>query len=133
MNSFPLGCVPVSGQFQAGTFIINGYVTTTQQLPSTSATIPDQQLMHHGTHHNTPLPVTAQAIWDGQVILATNGSVKNAVTTYAWILSTTNDHIEQDITGGGLLPPSAPYAKHASKCPEAAALYATLQWIATLL
>ena len=29
MNSFPLGCVPVSGQFQAGTFIITGYVTTT--------------------------------------------------------------------------------------------------------
>ena len=29
MNSFHLGCVPVSGQFQAGTFIITGYVTTT--------------------------------------------------------------------------------------------------------
>ena len=44
------------------------------------------------------------------------------------------DNIEQDhIAGGGLLSPSAPYAHHASKQLEAAALYATLQWIATLL
>ena len=89
--------------------------------------------MRHGTHHNTPLPATAQAIWDGQAILATDRSVKNEAATYTWILSTTNDHIEQDITGGGLLPLSALYAQHTLKCPEAAALYATLQWIATLL
>ena len=68
-----------------------------------------------------------------QAILTTNGSVKNAVTTYAWILSTTNDYIQQDITGSGLLPTSAPYAQHASKCLEVATLYAALQWLAILL
>ena len=77
--------------------------------------MPDHQLMHHGTQHNTPLPITAQAIWDGQVILATNGSVKIEVTTYAWILSTTNEHIAPDITGGGLVPLSALYALQTSK------------------
>ena len=41
----------------------------------------------------------------------------------------TNDAIGPDIKGGGLLPPSTPYANHVSKCPEAAALYMALQWI----
>ena len=45
------------------------------------------------------------------------------MATYAWIISMTNDTIGQDISGGGLLPPSAPYAQHISKQPEAAALY----------
>ena len=39
----------------------------------------------------------------------------------------------QDTQGGGILPPSAQYTKHASKRPEAAALYAALQWLTTLL
>ena len=66
--------------------------------------------MHHGTHCHTPLPITTQAIWDGQAILATDGLVKQNIATYAWIISTTNNTIGQDVTGGGLLPPSAPYA-----------------------
>ena len=75
----------------------------------------------------------AQAIWDGQAIMATDGSVWNDVATYAWIISTTNDTISQDVTGSGLLPPSAPLTSHALKCPEAAALYAALTWIANIL
>ena len=85
------------------------------------------------TQHSTLINIAAQAIWDGQAILATDGSVKDNIATYAWVLSTTNDIISQDITGGGLLPPSALYANHASKCLEAAALHATLQWIDLIL
>ena len=114
MNSFPLGCVPISYQFQAGTFITTGYVTITKQPSTMSTILPDQQLMHHGTRHNASLPITAQAIWDGQAILATNGSVKNNVAIYAWIISNTNDQITQDIRGG-LLPPSAQYTNYTSK------------------
>ena len=51
----------------------------------------------------------------------------------SWIISTTNDTINQDVTGGGILPPSVPLTHHASKCPEATALYASLMWIDTLL
>ena len=96
-------------------------------------TINDQQFMHRGTQCNTLLTTTAQAIWDGQAILATDGSVKDNMATYAWIISNSNDEVKQDIASGGLLPPSAPYAHHASKRPEAAALYATLKWIEHLL
>ena len=52
---------------------------------------------------------------------------------YAWILSTMNDTIGQDVTGGGLLPPSAPHQGHALKRPEAAALFAALTWISLML
>ena len=114
-NSFPLGCVPISGQFQIRTFITMGFVKFTRKPSTTSTILPNQQLMHLGTRHHTSLPITAQAIWDGQAILATNGSVKDNKAIYAWIVSNTNDQITQDIQGGGLLPPSAQYTKHASK------------------
>ena len=53
---------------------------------------------------------------------------------YAWIISTMNDTIGQDVTGGSLLPaPSAPYSQHALKRPEAAALYVAFTWIDMLL
>ena len=134
MQSFPIGCIlPISSQFKASTFITNGYVNITVLLTLPCTTLTDQHLMHHGTQCQTPLPLTAQAIWDGQAILATNGSVKNGTVMYAWILSTTNDNIELDISSGGLLHPSAPYSRHTSKCPEAAALYATLTWIMDIL
>ena len=63
----------------------------------------------------------------------TDGSVKDDIATYSWILSTTNDNIGPDIKGSGLLPPSALYAHHASKHLEAAALYVALQWIDLVL
>ena len=132
-KTFPIRCVPISGQFQAGMFITTGFATFMQPPPTTSTILPDQQLMHLGTRHHTSLPVTAQAIWDGQAILATDGSVKNNKAIYAWIISNNPDQITTDIQGGGILPPSAQYAKHASKRPEAAALYAALQWLSTLL
>ena len=113
--SFPIGCIPVSSEFQAGTFIINGYTNVTQTPYEPNNPVNDRQLMHHGTQCSTPLPTMAQAIWDGQAILATDGSIKNNIATYAWIISNLNDTIAQDISGSGLLPPSAPYAHHASK------------------
>ena len=114
-------------------FITTGFIKFTQPPPTTSTILPDQQLMNLGTCHHTSLTATAQAIWDGQAILATDGSVKNNKATYAWIITNDHDQITTDIQGGGILPSSAKYAKLASKRPEAAALYAALQWISTLL
>ena len=130
-NSFPIGCIPVTGTFQAGQFIIDGSLPFTS-LPVTlnAATNDRQTIMLRGIQHTTLIHITTQAIWDGQAILATDGSVKDDIATYAWVLSTTHDIIGPDIKGGGLLPPSAPYAHHVSKHLEAAALYAALQWIA---
>ena len=101
--------------------------------PPTNPATNDRQLMLRGTQHTTLLHIAAQSLWDGQAILATDGSVKDDVATYAWVISTTNDTVGPDIKGGSLLPPSAPYANCASKRPEAAALYAALQWIELIL
>ena len=133
MRSFPIGCVPISSNFQAGTFITNGYVHITMPLTMPCTTLTNKHLMHHGIHCQTPLPLTAHAIWNGQAILATDGSVKDRRATYAWILSTTHDNVELDITSGDLIHLSAPYARHTLKRPDAAALYAALTWIMDLL
>ena len=109
-KSFPIRCVPISGTFQSGMFLTNGFTKFTQPPPTTSTILPDQQLMHLGTRHHTSLPDTAQAIWDGQAILATDGSVKNNKAIYAWTISNNTDHITTDIQGGGILPSSATYA-----------------------
>ena len=132
-NSFPIGCIPVTGNFQAGQFIIDGSLSFTHSPISMNPATNDRQLMLRGTQHTTPLHIATQSLWDGQAILATDGSVKDDIATYAWVLSMTNDTIGPDIKGGGLLPPSAPYANYASKRPEAAALYAALQWIDLIL
>lgn len=128
-----MGCVPVSGSFQAGTFVIHGYASINSPILTTANSVHDQSIMHRGTHHTASPMMIAQAIWDGQAILATDGSVRHDSATYAWIISTTNDTISQDVASGGLLPPSAPLTHHASKRPEAAALYAALTWINELL
>ena len=96
-KSFPIGCVPVSGSFQAGTFVIKGYVKMIPSPSTNNATIHDQWIMHHSTQCSTPLPITAQAIWDGQAIVATDGSVKHDITTYAWIISTTNGELARTL------------------------------------
>jgi hypothetical protein len=75
----------------------------------------------------------AQAIWEGQAILGTDGSVRADVATYAWVLAVNKDGIEANVKGGGLLPRSAQYMQPYSKRPEAAALYASLIWIRDLL
>ena len=114
-------------------FITNGHIMMTTAPQPNDTNLIDHQLMNNGTQYNVPLAVTAQAIWDRHAILATDGSVRQDNATYAWIISTDADNIEKDIAGGGILPPSAQYTNHVSKRPEAAALYAALTWIATLL
>ena len=90
-------------------------------------------LMNRGIISTTPDAIVAQAIWDGQAIMGTDGSVKGDIATYSWVISTTSNTIGADIQGGGYLPPTAQYMDHYSKCPEAAALFAGLSWIHALL
>ena len=100
----------MTGNFQAGQFIIDGSQPFMTPPVTMNTANKDRQLMLCGTQHTTPMNIAAQAIWDGQAILATDGSVKDIIATYAWVLS-----ISQDITGGGLLLPSTLYTNHASK------------------
>jgi hypothetical protein len=65
--------------------------------------------------------------------MGTDGSVTDDIATYSWVISITTLNITTDVKGGGFLPPTAQYLNPYSKCPEAAALFAGLTWIQTLL
>jgi hypothetical protein len=129
-NTFPRHSVPISGTLQAGYFIADGYSTIIQPPETQHSAHPT---INRAVQYSSPLPTIAQSIWDGMAIMGSDGSVKNGVATYAWVLSTTDLFIEADVKGGGFLPPTAPYAEHQSKRPEAAALYAALTWIKYIL
>ena len=121
-----MGSVPISGIFQAGNFIMNGY-TPTILTPATSPLYhAEMKLMNQGVQHASPKHIIAQSIWVGLAVLGTDGSVCDDVATYSWVLSTTNDNIGPDVKGGSFLPPSAEYNAQYSKCPKAATLYAGL-------
>jgi hypothetical protein len=94
--------------FQSGNFIINGYVKWIA-APVTPPALynPDLQTMHRGTQTSVPLAQIAEALWNGQAVLGTDGSVIGQKATYSWILSTTLDVIVVDARGGGFLPPPA--------------------------
>jgi hypothetical protein len=63
--------------------------------------------MHRGIQTSVPLSTIAEALWAGQAVLGTDGSVIGQKATYSWILSTTLDVIIADACGGGFLPPPA--------------------------
>jgi hypothetical protein len=91
------------------------------------------QLMNRGVHTTLPMNVIAQAIWDGQAILGTDGSVTDDIATYSWVLSLTSSNVTGDVKGGRFLPPMVQYLKPYSKRPEVATLFAGLSWIQELL
>jgi hypothetical protein len=63
--------------------------------------------MHHGIHTSVSLSTIVKALWEGESILGTDGSVIGQKATYSWILSITLDIIVVDARGGGFLPPPA--------------------------
>jgi hypothetical protein len=77
--------------------------------------------------------VIAQAIWDGQAIMGTDGSIKAKIATYSWVLSLTSTNATTNVQGGRFLPPTAQYLQPYSKRPDAAVLFASLSRITDLL
>jgi hypothetical protein len=82
--------------------------------------------MHRGIQMSVSLATMAKALWEGQAVLGTDGSVLEQKATYSWIVSTTLDVIFADARGGGCLPLPACYTEYSSKRPEAVAIYAGL-------
>lgn len=125
-NSFPYGCLPVSGEFQSGKFVISGYSNWSSNLIQPSTTRKALHILNHGVKSNLPLATVAQATWDGDSIMGTDGSVKEDAATYSWVISISMTDIHTGVCGGGFLPLPAKYMDHYSKRPEAAAIYAGL-------
>jgi hypothetical protein len=89
--------------------------------------------MNHGMRQNELSETIAQAIWEGKAVMGTDGSVKDPVATYSFVISISQTDVKTNVTGGGFLPPTAQYLDPYSKRPEAVALLAGLTWIQELL
>jgi hypothetical protein len=78
--------------------------------------------MNRGVHQNMLSKNIAKAIWQGQAIMGTDGSVWGSIATYSFVISISNTNITPNVKGGGFLPPTAQYLDPYSKRTEAAAL-----------
>ena len=76
-----------------------------------------------------------QAIWDGNVLVGTNGSILNNKATYTTviIIDLDNENPTFAASAGGKLPSLAKFIDMDSHQPEAAALFASLVLTHTLL
>ena len=132
-STFPINCVPISGTFQSGFFTSNGYAR--MERPTVTPTTHDSETrnMNRGVYLNAPRAAIAKAIWEGTAIMGTDGSIRDPIATYSFIISLSQTAISPNVKGGGFLPPTAQYLDPYSKRTEAAALLAGLSWIASLL
>ena len=89
--------------------------------------------MNRGVLYNTPRALIAKAIWEGTAIMGTDGSVRDPIATYSYVISLSQEAVSVSVKGGGFLPPTAQYLDPYSNQTEAAALLAGISWIKTLL
>jgi hypothetical protein len=105
-----------------------------EQIPDSLPTLSKQmKRMNRGVLTNVPKETIAKAIWEGQAIMGTDGSVRDPLATYSFVISLSQIEVETCAKGGGFLPTTAKYLDHYSQRTEAAALLAGLCWIKALL
>jgi hypothetical protein len=89
--------------------------------------------MNRGVLTNVPRESIAKAIWEGIAIMGTDGSVRDQLATYSFVISLSQTNIATCAKGGGFLPITALYLDPYSQLTEAAALFSGLCWIKALL
>jgi hypothetical protein len=75
-------------------------------------------------YYNTPRELIAKAIWEGTAIMGTDGSVRDPIATYSFVISLSQEAVAVSVKGGGFLPPTAQYLDPYSNQTEAATLLA---------
>jgi hypothetical protein len=105
---FPLGCVPISGQFHGGIFHASDYTV----IIKPRATIPEHVIelrnnMNRGVRQNEFSETIARAIWERKAIMGTDGSVRDPVATYSFVISISRTDVKTSVKGGRFLPPTA--------------------------
>jgi hypothetical protein len=90
--------------------------------------------MNRGVEQNEQSETSiARAIWEGTAIMGTDGSVRDPIAPYSFVISISRTDVKTTVRGGGFLPPTAHYLDPYSKHPKAAALLAGLTWIQKFL
>jgi hypothetical protein len=134
--SFPINCIPISGKFESGFFIIDSRNNASITPPPAPRSNNDSiQRMLRGLVNHVPLDEIATAIWNGDAIIGSDGSVADDFGTYSFVILINLDQDEPTlaVSLGGNLPEIAEFLDMDSHRPEAAALYAGLTYVRRLL
>ena len=136
-TSFPRDSVPITGRFESGHFVPDSRqqptFTPPQTLPDDTATKMIQTI--RGMEFHLPIDEVAYALWSGDAIICTDGSVSNDNGTYALVILTHLNLPEPTIAVrlGGHIPPLAEFLDMDSHQLEAAALLVRMFLIGTIM
>jgi hypothetical protein len=131
-NAFPINSVPISGELHLGIFTTQGYSGIDKHREPTPPHVRALRTMNRGVMRNDMYENIARSIWEGKAIMGTDGSVKKSRASYSFVISMSKTNVTINVKGGGFLPTTFQYTDPYSKCTEAAALLAGLQWIQLL-
>jgi hypothetical protein len=134
--TFPIDAVPISGQFESSFFIPDIFEGTADvDAPPTAETPPLENRMLHGYQLTQRFREFAEAIWRGDAIVSTDGSVANEHGTYSFVILTKVDQPSPTVAVkcGGNLPNLAEYIDMDSHQPERVALFAALCFVRFLM
>jgi hypothetical protein len=65
--------------------------------------------MNRGVLANVPKESIAKAIWEGTAMVGTDGSIRNPLATYSFVISLSQIKVVTCAKGGGFLPATAKY------------------------
>jgi len=135
--AIPKDAVPISGHFEQGYFIADSAIIaqTTQPPMLTDPETTRIESMLRGTRFHVPTQVLANALWNGDAIIGTDGSVLDEQGSYAFIILINLHQVEPTLAvrSGGWMSPTAEFIDLDSHRPEAAALYAAQMFLQCFL
>jgi hypothetical protein len=133
--TFPIDIAPISGKFEQGFFIpdnLDGTADVVNPPPNNEPTWERQML--HG-YRFLPLRDIADAIWQGDAIVGSDGSAANDNGIYGFSILTNilDGPPTVALKCGGNLPTLTDYIDMDLHCPKGAGLYAALCFVRLLL
>jgi hypothetical protein len=124
----PIDAVPILGTFQRGHFIADSASVTSLQTPPMiqDPTISAHANMLRGTRFYVDPQEIINAIYNGNAIIGTDGSILDEQGTYAFTILIHTNQLEPMIAllSSRWMSSIAEHIDLDSHCPEAAALYA---------
>ena len=136
-TSFPRDSVPITGCFESGHFVPDSRQQPTFTPPQT---LPDDTAAKmiwtiQGTEFHLPIDEVVYALWSGDAIICTDGSVSNDNGTYGLVILTHLNLPEPTIAIrlGGHIPPLPEFLDMDLHQLEAAALLIGMFLIGTIM
>lgn len=136
-TTFPLDAIPISGRFEAGHFIPDARHQPSFIDPPTPTDTTAEKMTRtlHGVEFIVDIVEVAYALWTGDAIITTDGSVQNDNGTYgiAILIHLSSPEPTLAVRLGGHIPALAEFLDMDSHRPEAAALLVSMFLVGTIM